>query len=98
MCKFCFPRVRGTQRRRMLRLLRAEPAKGTVWQCGDDVFIMPLWHGLDPWYADWHSVQKLKAQLARIHNALFMAESNRAGESQRRHRLNASCPFRDFVA
>lgn len=93
-----FPRVNDTQRRRMLRLLRAEPAKGTVWQCGDDALIMPLWHGAEPWYADWHSEQKTKAQLARIHAALFMAESNRAGEPQRRQLLRASCPFRNLVA
>lgn len=35
----------------MLRLLRAEPAKSKVWHCGDE-FIMPLWHWVDPWYAD----------------------------------------------
>lgn len=58
----------------MLRLLRADPAKGAVWQCGD-AFIMPRWHWMDPWYADWHSEQKSKAQLARKHTALFMAES-----------------------
>lgn len=82
----------------MLRLLRADPAKGTVWQCGDEALMTPPWHGAAPWYSEWHRVQKLKAQLARMHTALFTAESNRAGEPQRRQLLNDSCAFRDFVA
>lgn len=55
-------------------------------------------HGVEPWKADWHWVQKSKRQLRLVHVALWVSAECFAGEPQRLQGRRDSCCFRLLAA
>lgn len=86
-------------RRLMLLLLRALPGTWGVdlevgkWDLGCTAL-----HGVEPWKASWHRVQKSKRQLRRVHVALWVSAECFAGEPQRLQGRRDSCCFRLLAA